>query len=147
MARELLITRTVEQTTVKLAKVGFKDGTPVIELNKEIHQFVNLDETDISKLALKEGMSVVEVVRTSDLYGLPIEEFMKYATPVVRKPTEKPETDTTVKPDYGDAIAPLTDGTSDAPSEGSTDAPSEEAPADGEPAEQATAETPRSRRK
>lgn len=76
------MTKQVTKTTVKIAKLEMKDGLPVA---KEVEDEILLGNVTLEKAQRimekkHQGVTVLQVITTSDVYEMDVEEFIKLAT-------------------------------------------------------------------
>jgi 3'-phosphoadenosine 5'-phosphosulfate sulfotransferase len=87
-----MMTKEVTKTNVSIAKMEMKDGLPVAtQLDDEI-LLGNVSEEKAQKIISKKLGEQVTVFKTStdtEVYEMPVDEFIKYAT--IKVETESPE--------------------------------------------------------
>lgn len=86
-----MMTKEVTKTTVKVAKMVVENGVPVAQpLEDEvILGNVNLEKAQkIVNKKYEEPVTVFEVIADTEVYEMPVEDFIKLATIKVEEPTE-----------------------------------------------------------
>jgi hypothetical protein len=91
-----MMTKEVTKTNVKVAKMEVKDGQPVATPMPDEIMLGNVDLEKAQRAMTKKlgsGVTVFQVVPSTETYELPVEEFLKIAT--IKKEAEEQVASTT----------------------------------------------------
>lgn len=90
------MTKEVTKTTVKIAKMEVVDGLPKATTLEDEILLGNVSLEKAQKVVTKKhgvGVTVFEVIPSTDIYQLPVEDFLKIATIKVDSEEDNEETE------------------------------------------------------
>ena len=85
------MTKQVTKTAIKIAKLVMEEGKPVAKALDDVNVLgnVSLEKAQRMMAKIHPGVTVLQVVTTSDIYEMAVEDFIKFAK--IKEATETEE--------------------------------------------------------